>query len=192
MRLCVCMVVWVVVGGLLLPLKALEVPPVQFTTYTTIKLPNARYALWDGVAVAIEAIEARGGTVSVGTVMDELYEMHRRNDVKLPFSPSWRGKRKRPTIPNSKKRDKLEFESQLAKYIANHVAQSNGGEVVAAPTPGRYRNRQAFISAYVAYKMENAGEDIREEYSRKIGGMNDYRREMIHEATRIWREVKGR
>lgn len=134
MRLCVCMVVWVVVGGLLLPLKALEVPPVQFTTYTTIKLPNARYALWDGVAVAIEAIEARGGTVSVGTVMDELYEMHRRNDVKLPFSPSWRGKRKRPTIPNSKKRDKLEFESQLAKYIANHVAQSNGGEVVAAPT----------------------------------------------------------
>lgn len=89
MRLCVCMVVWALVGGLLLPLKAFEVPPVQFTTYTTIKLPSAR-------------------------------------------------------------------------------------------------------DAFVAYKMENAGEDIREEYSRKIGGMNDYRREMIREATRIWREVKGR
>lgn len=192
MRLCVCMVVWVVVGGLLLPLKALESPAVQFTTYTTIKLPNARYALWDGVAVAIETIEARGETVSVSTVMAELYEMHRRNDVKLTFSPSWRGKRKSPTIPNNKKRDKLAFESQLAKYIANHVAHSNGGEVVAEPAPSRYRNREAFISAYVAYKMETAGEEIREEYSRKIGGMNDYRREMIREATRMWREVKGR
>lgn len=192
MRSCVCMVVWALVGGLLLPLKAVDGPSVQYTTYTTITLPNARYTLWEGVAVAIKAVEARGGTVSVTTVMDELYEMYRRNDVELPFSPSWRGKRKRPTIPNSQKRDKLKFESQLAKYIANYAARSNGRKVVTEPVPSRYENREAFISAYVAYKMENAGEDIREEYSRKIGGMNDYRREMIREATRMWREMKGR
>ena len=79
---------------------------------TIIKeLPPPKYALWDGVETALRHLQLRGVPLTFDNVNEELYVMHKNNDIHLPYDPYWSGKMKRPLT--KKKREKALFEEQL-------------------------------------------------------------------------------
>lgn len=57
----------------------------------------------------------------------------------------------------------------------------------AEPFPLDFSTKARFVSAYVTYKVKNMDEATRRQYTRKIGGVNDYKREMTREAAELWR-----
>ena len=167
----------------------------QYSTYSDtmviLPLPPPKYALWEGVDNAIHAIQKRGVSVTFDHVMEELYTMHKNNEVQLPFDPYWRGKMKRPLT--NKKREKAEFETQLRKRLAVVCGKASGTSLGnnSIPRPSQFTEKPLFVKAYVAYKLENVDDEIRERYKRKIGGLGDYKREVRQEAERLWNDVKG-
>ena len=50
-----------------------------------------------------------------------------------------------------------------------------------------YGSEKEFVSAYVDYKEDNILPFEKEQWSRKVGGMNEFRRAMKNEAVKIWR-----
>lgn len=160
---------------------------------TIIKeLPPPKYALWDGVETALRHLQLRGVPLTFDNVNEELYVMHKNNDIHLPYDPYWSGKMKRPLT--KKKREKALFEEQLRKRLAvvNQAIEQSEGTANPVPMPSQYRSKDAFVRAYVTYKMENADDEVRARYKKKIGGMNDYRRDMQSEAIRTWNETRRR
>ena len=164
-----------------------------YVTEVTQVLPPPKYALWEGVDVAIKALRQRGVPITFDNVNEELYVMHKNNDIHLPYDPYWRGNMKRPLT--KKKREKVTFENELRKRI-EALGRSDGTEAkaVANPTPhpGQFPTKEKFINAYVAYKMDMVDDGIRARYRRKLGGMADYRREVQREAEKLWKEDRGR
>jgi len=169
------------------------VTPGEVTVIVKKEQPPPQYALWEGVNAAITSLRQRGVPITFDNVNEELYVMHRNNDIHLPYDPYWRGHMKRPLT--KKKREKVAFENELRRRIET-LNRSGGAETgVAAnpePRPGQFSSKDKFVNAYVAYKMEMADDGIRARYRRKIGGMSDYRREMQREAAKLWKEVRGR
>ena len=167
--------------------------PTEVTVIVKKDPPPAQYALWEGVDVAIKSLRQRGVPITFDNVNEELYVMHKNNDIHLPYDPYWRGNMKRPLT--KKKREKVMFENELRKRI-EALGRSDGGEakVVANPTPrpSQFPSKEKFINAYVAYKMDMVDDGIRARYRRKLGGMADYRREMQREAEKLWKEDRGR
>jgi len=156
------------------------------------ELPPPKYALWDGVETALRHLQLRGVPLTFDNVNEELYVMHKNNDIHLPYDPYWSGKMKRPLT--KKKREKALFEEQLRKRLAvvNQAIEQSEGTANPVPMPSQYRSKDAFVRAYVTYKMENADDEVRARYKKKIGGMKDYRRDMQSEAMRTWNEARRR
>ena len=123
--------------------------------------------------------------------MEELYKMHKKNEVQLPFNPTWKRGCKMPTIPEDMKQTQSDFETELARYIEKNC-RSPLSVYYLQPRPSQYLKKEHFVRAYVAHKMETVSAETRKAYSKKIGQMDDYRRDMLQEAKRIWNEVKGR
>ena len=75
---------------------------VQSTGDTTVnvtivkELPPPKYALWDGVETALRHLQLRGVPLTFDNVNEELYIMHKNNDIHLPYDPYWKGKMKHP------------------------------------------------------------------------------------------------
>ena len=165
----------------------------QVAQQAGVKAQSPDYALWDGVKIACDAIICRGEQASVATIMEELYKMHKKNEVQLPFNPTWKRGCKMPTIPEDMKQTQSDFETELARYIEKNCRSPRPLSVYnLQPRPSQYLKKEHFVQAYVAYKMENVSDQTRKAYSKKIGQMDDYRRDMLQEAKRIWNEVKGR
>ena len=164
-----------------------------YVTEVTKVLPPPKYALWEGVDVAIKALRQRGVPITFDNVNEELYVMHKNNDIHLPYDPYWRGNMKRPLT--KKKRDKVMFENELRKRLET-LGRAGGGEAKAVanpmPRPGQFPTKEKFINAYVAYKMDMVDDGIRARYRRKLGGMAEYRREVQREAEKLWKEDRGR
>ena len=156
------------------------------------ELPPPKYALWDGVETALRHLQLRGVPLTFDNVNEELYVMHKNNDIHLPYDPYWKGKMKHPLT--KKTREKAVFEEQLRKRLAvvNKAIEQTEGTANPVPMPSQYRSKDAFVRAYVTYKMENADDEVRARYKKKIGGMNDYRRDMQNEAIRTWNETRRR
>ena len=165
----------------------------MYVTEVTKVLPPPKYALWEGVDVAIKALRQRGVPITFDNVNEELYVMHKNNDIHLPYDPYWRGNMKRPLT--KKKRDKVMFENELRKRLET-LGRAGGGEAKAVvnptPRPGQFPSKEKFINAYVAYKMDMVDDSVRARYRRKLGGMAEYRREMQREAEKLWKEDRGK
>ncbi len=166
---------------------------VVYVTEVTQVLPPPKYALWEGVDAAVKALLQRGVPITFDNVNEELYVMHKNNDIHLPYDPYWRGHMKRPLT--KKKREKAMFENELRKrieIISRSYAEKgiNVGDLT--PQPSQFSSKERFVSAYVAFKMEMVDDEIRARYRRKLGGMADYRRDMQSEAVKLWTEKRGR
>ena len=53
-----------------------------------------------------------------------------------------------------------------------------------------FSTKDAFINAYVAYKMKTVDEQIKATYAKKIGGLGDYKRDVKREAEVMWNRSK--
>ena len=176
----------------------------------------AMYPLWEGVDVAINNVINNRDAVSLSNVLKELEEMQRRHEVKLPYSyllsatvsSTWannkrhkvKAKGTRRLTPQDEKKKK-EFESKVARRLAEILSENpqlayNALSVQQAtfdlssePQPDQYKDRKGFVDAYASYKVRNADEDIRARYAKKLGGMNEYLREMKREAEMIWKQA---
>lgn len=158
------------------------------------KVPSPEYALWDGVKIACDAVICRGVQPSVSAIMEELYKMQKKNEVQLPFNPTWKWGSKVPTISEDMKQTQSNFENELARYIEKNCRFPFRftGVYLIQPRPSQYLKKDHFVQAFVAHKMETVSDETRKAYSKKIGKMDDYRRDMQQEAQKIWNEVKGR
>lgn len=101
---------------------------------------NARYSLWEGVDVAIKSVIDSGISPSLETVLAEIDEMARRNDIKLPYSYSLSGNVSFSTKGNGKtrmgrntihrtltpqnKQRKEAFENRVAARILNVLRET--------------------------------------------------------------------
>lgn len=191
-----------------------QVLDLQAQQMNSIQVQQPKYALWEGVGVAIQSVMKRGESLSKISVMKELQAMASRSEVELPvtstsprvesvtISSSGKAKIRRRQLSLQEKRAlndrKREFESQIERYIANVAAKAGisyeanvAAGVVIEPTPDGFLSKDHFVKAYVAYKMQTVDSEIRDKYSRKIGGLGDYRRDMRREASALWNLVKG-
>ena len=148
--------------------------------------PNARYELWEGVDVAINALMRRGKIPSLDNVMKELEEMHHRNDVRLPYT-WWHG-----TSQQKKAAFKDELSRAIIDFFKRHPELARHYDIAALipqkPQPSDFKRRDDFVKAYSDFKMNEATDDIRKKYKGRIDGMNAYRSEMRREANKIWND----
>ena len=173
---------------------------------------NARYSLWEGVDVAIKAVIDSGISPNLENVLKELDEMARQNDIKLPYSYSLSGKVSFSTKGNGKtrmehnnvhrtltpqnKQRKEDFEKRVAARLLGvlskmpRYARNVTALVPQEPTPEMFSTKDAFINAYVAYKMKTVDEQIKATYAKKIGGLGDYKRDVKREAEVMWNRSK--
>ena len=173
---------------------------------------NARYSLWEGVDVAIKAVIDSGISPNLENVLKELDEMARQNDIKLPYSYSRSGKVSFSTKGNGKtrmgrnsvrrtltpqnKQRKEDFEKRVAARLLGvlskmpRYARNVTALVPQEPTPEMFSTKDAFINAYVAYKMKTVDEQIKATYAKKIGGLGDYKRDVKREAEVMWNRSK--
>lgn len=173
---------------------------------------NARYSLWEGVDVAIKSVIDSGISPSLENVLHELDEMARQNDIKLPYSYSRSGKVSFSTKGNGKtrmgrnsvrrtltpqnKQRKEDFEKRVAARLLGvlskmpRYARNVTALVPQEPTPEMFSTKDAFINAYVAYKMKTVDEQIKATYAKKIGGLGDYKRDVKREAEVMWYRSK--
>ena len=173
---------------------------------------NARYSLWEGVDVAIKAVIDSGISPNLENVLKELDEMARQNDIKLPYSYSLSGKVSFSTKGNGKtrmgrnsvrrtltpqnKQRKEDFEKRVAARLLGvlskmpRYARNVTALVPQEPTPEMFSTKDAFINAYVAYKMKTVDEQIKATYAKKIGGLGDYKRDVKREAEVMWYRSK--
>ena len=173
---------------------------------------NARYSLWEGVDVAIKSVIDSGISPSLENVLHELDEMARQNDIKLPYSYSRSGKVSFSTKGNGKtrmghntvhrtlttqnKQRKEAFEKRVAARLSSvlskmpQYARNVTALVPQEPTPEMFSTKDAFINAYVAYKMKTVDEQIKATYAKKIGGLGDYKRDVKREAEVMWNRSK--
>ena len=173
---------------------------------------NARYSLWEGVDVAIKAVIDSGISPNLENVLHELDEMARQNDIKLPYSYSRSGKVSFSTKGNGKtrmgrnsvrrtltpqnKQRKEDFEKRVAARLLGvlskmpRYARNVTALVPQEPTPEMFSTKDAFINAYVAYKMKTVDEQIKATYAKKIGGLGDYKRDVKREAEVMWNRSK--
>ena len=164
-----------------------------YVTEVTQVLPPPKYALWEGVDAAVKALLQRGVPITFDNVNEELYVMHKNNDIHLPYDPYWRGHMKRPLT--KKKREKAMFENELRKrieIISRSYAEKGVNVGDPTPHPSQFSSKESFVSAYIAFKMGMVDDEIRARYRRKLGGMADYRRDMQSEAVKLWTEARRR
>ena len=164
-----------------------------YVTEVTQVLPPPKYALWEGVDAAVKALLQRGVPITFDNVNEELYVMHKNNDIHLPYDPYWHGHMKRPLT--KKKREKATFENELRKRIevfSRSCAEKGIKVGDPTPQPSQFSSKESFVSAYIAFKMKMVDDEIRARYRRKLGGMADYRRDMQSEAVKLWTEKRGR
>ena len=165
----------------------------EYVTAVTQVLPPPKYALWEGVDAAVKALLQRGVPITFDNVNEELYVMHKNNDIHLPYDPYWHGHMKRPLT--KKKREKNVFEAELRKRIvvfSRSCAEKGINVGDPTPQPSQFSSKESFVSAYVSFKMNRIDDEIRARYRRKLGGMADYRRDMQSEAVKLWTEGRGR
>ena len=166
--------------------------PVEMTVNVEEKLPPPQYALWEGVDAALKSLRKCGSSLSFDDVMEELYAMHKNNDIYLQFDPYWKGKMKRPLT--NKKREKAAFKEALRKRLEMLSSATSATAPIPdpAPRPSQYASKERFASAYVAYKNAHVDDRTRAQYRRKIGGMADFHCDMHREAARLWAEERRR
>ena len=163
---------------------------------TVIVNTPPKFSLWEGVDVAIENLANTGTALSVENVLKELEEMKSRNEVRLPYSYSFKKySTRRESIkylkPEEKKK-KDEFAAKVAKRLV--VVVSAHPEIATVislepqePQPRQFKTKKEFVDAYSSYKVKNADEDIKAKYAKKMNGMNAYRFDMKREAETIWK-----
>ena len=164
-------------------------------TITIQPRPRPRYDSITGIDIAIRNVRAKGRTVTIATVWDELRRMEAANDISLPGEftecnySSRRGGRVRTKRVVTDPKAKREFSIAVAQM----VARVSGGNVqdtmeeALGPDPRNYHSKERFVSAYVSYKLRNVDDETRQQYAKKIGGMGDYRRDMAREAAVLWK-----
>ena len=147
--------------------------PGDVNVNVTVETP-ARYQLQEGIAVAIQNVQSQGKPLTVNNVMKELEMMQAAHDVKLPYCGGTNSKAKR----------------SLEQRISTMIRSVDGG-ANPEPRPQDYANRTLYSKAYVSYKMGMVDDDVRETYAKKLGGLSQYKRDMVNEASGKWKEVFG-
>ena len=120
-----------------------------YVTEVTQVLPPPKYALWEGVDAAVKALLQRGVPITFDNVNEELYVMHKNNDIHLPYEPYWHGHMKRPLT--KKKREKAMFENELRKRIetiSRSYAEKGINVGDPTPQPSQFSSKERFVSAY--------------------------------------------
>lgn len=166
----------------------------------------ARYQLLEGIGVAITNVTLKGKVVTFATVMNELHEMQRAHDVKLPYSfdititSTTRGSKTKTKssakLSAENRKRKAEFEALVKRRIAaltpdaKQLDQNSDMGILLEPEVKKFKDRDSFIKAYVEFKMDLIDDEIREKYAKKLGGLSQYKRDMKNEAARLWKESK--
>ena len=205
------MAIWLAVEGQSITIGGEHGVSIVDTPQVIVK-QNARYSLWEGVDVAIKSVIDSGISPRLENVLHELDEMARQNDIKLPYSYSRSGKVSFSTKGNGKtrmgrnsvrrtltpqnKQRKEDFEKRVAARLLGvlskmpRYARNVTALVPQEPTPEMFSTKDAFINAYVAYKMKTVDEQIKATYAKKIGGLGDYKRDVKREAEVMWNRSK--
>ena len=144
----------------------------------TIETP-ARYTLHEGIDVAINALSSLGKPLTVPNIIKELARMAAANDVKLPYTSLSSG---------AGRQKKRELEQMLLQRIRSAAKSASG---IDEPNMMRFAMRSDYEKAYLAYKVELIDDEIRERYAKKMGGLNQYKRDMRNEAIANWKERFG-
>lgn len=143
-----------------------------------IKAP-ARYTLHEAIDVAIESLRSIGTPLTVRNLRKELSRMAAANDVVLPGE----GLRSSARIQSDR-----DFEKLLSKKINAVVQESTG---IREPEVVNFASRTGYVNAYVAYKVSMIDDDVRATYAKKLGGLNQYKRDMKNEALANWKVIFG-
>ena len=102
----------------------------------------------------------------------------------------------RRTLTPQNKQRKEDFEKRVAARLLGvlskmpRYARNVTALVPQEPTPEMFSTKDAFINAYVAYKMKTVDEQIKATYAKKIGGLGDYKRDVKREAEVMWNRSK--
>lgn len=172
-------------------------------TFTYIEAPSrpSRYSLEQGIDIAIANVKSQGRLLNLKSVLEELNRMQAANDIELPYSYSTISKSTFRPSGKVKIRTKTRLSPDQAKkkvafeqWVARKVDMAVKGLTVSSkvPVPSDYEKRDDFIKAYSEYRMRTADNKIIEQYSKKIGGLDEYRRAMRNEASEIWRQKEVR
>ncbi len=171
-------------------------------TFTYVEEPYRppRYPLGRGIDIAIENVRKVDAVLTTQRVLEELDRMASVNDIQLPYSYSSSSKTRRSISgrlkgfktrkwlsPEQAKR-KASFEQWVAQKV--DAVMGDNPTIAREPVPRDYAKKDDFVNAYADYKMSTVNSEIIERYSRKIGGLYDYRREMKNVASRIWQHSK--
>lgn len=133
----------------------------------------------EGIDIAIKTVQGQGRALTLASVEKELERMRDSNDVDLPYKKEIHSGKER-----QKKRD---FDRMLADKLRSAVL----GDVSPEPLPKDFKTRDDFKDAYVQYKLAYVDDETKMKYAKKLGGMNQYKRDMKTEALSKWRSVFG-
>lgn len=176
MNLKICVLLIAISG--MLPIWGQSIIKQVVNVDVEVKSP-ARYTLHEAIDVAIESLRSIGTPLTVKNLHKELRRMAAAHDVVLPGEGlrSW-----------DRRQSDRNFEKLLAKKI-NIIMQESTG--IAEPEVANFASRTNYVDAYVAYKVSMIDDEIRATYAKKLGGLNQYKRDMKNEAIAKWKAVFG-
>ena len=190
MNIRIAFLLWIgmCLGFSMLTTQAQGFGPVVVNPVVNVVTPP-KYSLWEGVDIAINNVINTGTSVSIENVIKELEDMEGRHEIALPYS--YTGRKSSKWLKPRDRQAKTEFKTKVKRRMSAILSENPrlAATVPAEPQPGQYENRKEYVDAYASYKVKNADEDIRARYAKKLGGMNEYLREMKREAEMIWKQA---
>ncbi len=140
---------------------------------TEVVVVDPKYSVAEAIELCVNDINERGEPLSENNLRKALYRMTKAEVL----------------LPPKKDLNQL-IRNAVQKYqarVQKKIMQDNPPPVVSD-----YRSEKEFVSAYVDYKEDNILPYEKEQWSRKVGGMNEFRRAMKNEAIKIWRRKSKR
>jgi len=142
--------------------SSVPIGPVEVTVI------NPKYSTVEATEVAIREIEARGEPVNENNLRRALQLMS-ENDVRLP--------EKRSDL-NKIIKDALQKHSRQKQVKAQ--------KDIPVPDPNKFSTCKEYVSAYTAYRQATMSDYERDKWARKLGGMNEFKRENKKVAEKLW------
>lgn len=140
---------------------------------TVVEVVNPKYSVAEAIELCVNDMNERGEAVNENNLRRALKRMTVAEVL----------------LPPKKDLNQL-IRNAVQKYQAR--AQKKIMQNNPPPAVADYGSEKEFVTAYVAYKENNILPYEREQWSRKLGGMNEFRREKKNEAIKIWqRESKS-
>ncbi len=135
---------------------------------TVVEVVNPKYSVAEAIELCVNDMNERGEPLNENNLRKALNRMTKA-EVLLP--------------------PKKDLNQLIRNAVQKYQARAQKNVVLTNPPPvvSDYGSEKEFVSAYVDYKEDNILPFEKEQWSRKVGGMNEFRRAMKNEAVKIWR-----